>query len=77
MWIANPSLLGWTLALACPRPVITVNPEGTGSAWTAVDEDTFRHATVRCGELYPRSPCLVEFRKLDIRRYQAICGGKR
>lgn len=44
--------------------------------WNKADKDNQDHATVRCGEKYPDSPCLKKFIKVEPLMYRAICGEK-
>lgn len=59
--------------LSCPVPKI-VNYTGT---WNEMDKATYSRAQTRCKYYFPNSPCLIELRKIEERRYQAVCGIKR
>lgn len=56
--------------LSCPNTTI-VNKSGD---WTTQDRQAFASANQHCKEIYPDSPCLKEFRKMEEGIYEAICG---
>lgn len=58
------------LSLTCPAPEI-VNKTGT---WTKMDQATYVRAQTRCGHYFKVSPCLKVLKKLEERRYHAVCG---
>jgi len=45
--------------------------------WTDIDRQSFTRAHKRCGEKFPKSPCLVKFIKKDFQVYNAVCGQRR
>lgn len=59
------------LNLQCPSTSIHVP---SNMEWNEVDWAHLERAKARCPELYPKSPCLVKFRKIETQVYQAICG---
>lgn len=59
------------LVLLC-GPVLFINL--TKEPWSRIDYDNAEHATKRCGEIYPNSPCLKKFIKVRTQMYRAICG---
>lgn len=65
--------IGLLLALTCPAPRV----DNMTKTWVELDRRTFARAASRCEHYYPSAPCLVEFQKLEERRYRAICGKKR
>lgn len=44
--------------------------------WVEFDQKTLERAKIRCGEIYPSSPCLKLFIKKEERTYSAACGEK-
>lgn len=60
-------------ALSCPKPEII---NSSGYQWNSFDQKTLNRAKVRCGQLYPNSPCVKKFMKTDKMTYQVICGAK-
>jgi hypothetical protein len=60
-------------ALVCPATEMELAP-GAPDWDTEIDGPAFRKATVRCAELYPNSPCLVQFVKTGELAYWAVCG---
>ena len=42
--------------------------------WNDTDTAALKRATIRCVQLYPRSPCLKKFVKVEFNNYHAICG---
>lgn len=42
--------------------------------WNEFDRETFARASSRCGQIYPRSPCVTFFRKWAERDYSVLCG---
>jgi hypothetical protein len=61
------------LGLSCPTPKI-INT--SGYAWNDFDQQTLNRAKKRCGQLYPKSPCVKKFFKTEEITYQVICGAK-
>lgn len=59
-----------TLAMTCPETII----DNRTNEWTPYDMQTLAHAKVRCGEIYPDSPCVKKFIKKDESTYNVICG---
>lgn len=59
------------LALSCPNPEI-INK--SGHKWNKFDQQTLNRAKKRCGELYPKSPCLKKFIKVKKLDYLVTCG---
>lgn len=63
----------FTLALSaaqCPETII----DNRTNEWTPYDMQTLARARVRCGEIYPDSPCVKKFIKKDASTYNVICG---
>ena len=54
--------------LACPKTKLVGEPFNT------MDTANLRVALYRCAELFPVSPCLKVFSKVEDRKYRAICG---
>lgn len=42
--------------------------------WSKTDQEALESAKGHCRVEYSRSPCLVKFKKVEDRVYQAICG---
>jgi len=61
------------VALSCPIPEI-VTLDGK---WTFYDEQAKDGAAIRCGLIYPKSPCLVKFVRVADKKHRAVCGAKR
>jgi hypothetical protein len=64
-------LLSLALAVApmCPSPLIINHTK----EWTTFDAKTLARAKIRCGQLYPNSPCVQTFMKTKPLTYQVIC----
>jgi hypothetical protein len=58
-----------TCAIVCCTTFTT-----SSSKITKVDTINLNHARKRCGELYPDSPCLTKFTKVEDNVYRATCG---
>jgi hypothetical protein len=41
--------------------------------WNKHDYQMLDRTKIRCGQLYPNSPCVKLFRKYDFQSYSAIC----
>lgn len=69
-------ILAWASAARddkCPTPqkvLLTAEP------WTARDQRAYDGARVRCGFLYPRSPCMKTFTRIEPNRYQVVCSAE-
>jgi hypothetical protein len=65
----------WTFmvmsAISCPNIKVV---DHTKSAWTDQDQEAITQAQKRCGELFPKAPCLKLFVKVEEGMYRAICG---
>lgn len=57
--------------VSCP---ITLMVNKTNKDWNDYDRMHLVRARQRCGEIYKKSPCLIEFRKRTESDYSAICG---
>jgi len=55
----------------CPAVKIDLRE---GAEWEPSDEAIVERAKVRCGQFYPKSPCLKVVIKLPGQRYRVICG---
>lgn len=60
------------LLSSCTNTTILENR--TAYAWNEFDMKTIEFAKKRCPEIYPDSPCLKLFIKLDKQDYYASCG---
>jgi hypothetical protein len=49
----------------------------TSEPWSDRDQSGYRSARQRCGAIFPNSPCLIRFTRMEQGRYRAICGGRR
>ena len=49
----------------------------TRYAWNDFDKTTLERAKVRCGEIWPDTPCLSKFIKRDKIDYHAVCSAKK
>lgn len=58
-----------TAATSCPKTEI-INPT---DVWDQQDRTAVETAKTRCGKIYPDSPCLKKFWKIDQGVYQALC----
>ena len=58
----------------CPDTEIQV---ATAEEWSKDDQRNLDIARQRCGEKFPRSPCVVKFTRYAPLRYSAICGAAR
>lgn len=61
------------IMLNCPATDIT----NLTDTWTDKDEQTLISAGDRCYKIYPDSPCLIRFWKMEELTYRAICGEPR
>ncbi len=61
-------------ALSCPKVQLG---NTSGLPITDMDNKNIAQATKRCGQKYPKSPCLIKFIKTGFQAYTAICGAKR
>jgi len=57
-------------ALSCPEPTLI----GFEKGMTENDKSSLAMAKTRCGELYPNSPCVSLFQKVEELQYRVICG---
>ena len=53
---------------SCPKTKLL------GQPYDSTDKASLNRATYRCAELFPVSPCLKVFSKVEDRKYRAICG---
>jgi hypothetical protein len=59
------------LILFCPAPkLINLSNE----PWNERDKWQLEQSMKRCAQLYPRSPCVKKFIKVESLMYRAICG---
>ncbi len=70
MFLTSCSTVGTGYSPRCPNP----KWEGRQDAITHLDLTTFDHARSRCQQLYPKSPCVVVFRRNPKNDYQVTCG---
>lgn len=59
-----------TILLVCAATTI-INKTTT---WTKHDEGRLNYSKERCKIVYPDSPCLTKFIKIESARYMAVCG---
>lgn len=59
------------LALNCPVPQII---DLSAAVWDIRDAATLERSKTRCGEKFPKSPCLKVFTRIEPGRYTVICG---
>lgn len=60
------------IAMSCPPTKLI----GFAPVLTKLDEQSMEAAAKRCPELYPASPCLKYFIKVEENVYRVICGAK-
>jgi hypothetical protein len=66
------------LTLAAPLPYCEVpRLDNHTPTWTTLDNQTYESAVQQCRLRYKNSPCLKVFRKVEERRYQVVCGGRK
>lgn len=58
------------LALSCATTKVVNHTK----VWSKNDERALNGAKVRCGQIYPNSPCVRTFYKMEENRYRVICG---
>lgn len=68
--------MNWVLiaALYCHAPTLT---NLSKEPWTSHDREVIKFTHKRCGEIYPISPCLSRFIKLESNRYRVYCQEKK
>lgn len=44
--------------------------------WNKYDYNILNQAKIRCGKIYPDSPCVKLFKKYNKQQYSVICGKK-
>ena len=62
------------LAALCSKTIIVNDSK---HPWNSFDQKTLNRAKIRCGEIYPNSPCVKWFRKYNERDYQVVCGASK
>lgn len=65
-------ILSLVLAVCAPTKMVNL----TNLDWNDFDRQHLQVAKKRCGEIYKKSPCALEFRKRSERDYSVICGKK-
>lgn len=58
-----------TVLALCSSPVVT----NKTNVWNDIDEKQLNFSKKRCKQLYPESPCLSRFIKMEENVYRAFC----
>lgn len=62
------------MLLSCLVPVV-INL--STDVWESIDFHNLKSASIRCGEIYKKSPCVAKFVKVKDRTYHIYCGEKK
>lgn len=63
------ALIFITCVMHCCTQVMLAAPE-----WDKKDNVYLEAAQLRCREIYPKSPCLTKFIKMEEQVFRAVCG---
>ncbi len=59
-----------------PECAVTEIVTHTPEKWSDSDQRAYSAALRRCSVLYPLSPCLKQFIRMEQYRYRCVCGGR-